>query len=388
LKNAAKMRKKQKQNKEENIQCKCNKNSILLIVTFFAVLLLPIGQIFFGTTTENIENKTLQTKPVWSLATWQEYPQLYEAYYNDTLPYKNIFVKVYNKFIYNVFYHSPANYVIRGKDDWLFYHSKYRADGDELGDYQRTATLSDVELAIITDKMTRLKNLCDEIGAEFYVLIGPNKMEIYGDDYLPAAYVRNNEDASRTEKVVAALQNEDISVIYPKDALLVAKETAQVYYKLDTHWNNYGAYIAYREFMQQYNPSANIAWTDMQLVDKKSGDLAQMIQMPELDDTDYAVEFRDDITMQIIVNEPATAGSAALQRTISDVPNGAKLMMYRDSFTTALLPYMSKTYSDAYYVWSRSVDGQEIRNEQPAVVVFEVVERYVSTLPYEDWNID
>jgi len=367
---------------------KHNKKGILLVAMFFTVLLLPIGSFFVGADVENIENKTLHEKPKFNISTWQDYPQLYEAYYNDTIPYKKVFVNTYNRFVWNVFDESPADYVIKGKDGWLFYNSKYKNDGDELGDYQRTAKLLDADIILIVDKMKKLKSICDDIGAEFYVLIGPNKMEIYGDDFLPDAYKNVTVEKSRTEYVVEALQHENISVIYPKTALTNAKENSQVYYKLDTHWNSYGGYIAYREFMNQYNSAAEIELNSIYEYEKNYGDLAGMIQMNGLEDVDYKCDFKSDISIQTIMDEAATATTSARYRTVSDSPNSDRLLMYRDSFATALLPYLSKSFSEGYYLWSHVVDEQEIRNEQPDVLIFEIVERSVCHLPYVVWHIE
>jgi len=367
---------------------KHNKKGILLVAMFFIVLLLPVGSFFIGNDVENIENKALAEKPRFNVDTWQDFPQLYEAYYNDTIPYKKVFVNAYNRFIWTVFDESPANYVIKGKDGWLFYNSKYKNDGDELGDYQRTASISDFDTALVVDKMQKLKELCDSIGAEFYVLIGPNKMEIYGDEYLPKAYVNNPNELSRTDSVVAALRNVNIAVIYPKESLLEEKNDKQVYYKLDTHWNMYGGYIAYQDFMNLYNPVANIEINTIDEYEKKGGDLAGMIQMNELTDIDYEIQLKRNANFQVVLNEPATISTPAKYRTISDVDNDDKLMMYRDSFATALLPYLSKSFSEGYYLWSYVIDEQEIRKEKPNVLVFEIVERSVWYLPHVQWNLN
>lgn len=367
---------------------KHNKKNILLIMMFFLVLLLPIGSFFMGSNVENIENKALQEKPQFNISTWQDYPQLYEAYYNDTIPYKKVFVNAYNSFIWNVFDESPGNYVIKGKDGWLFYNSKYKNDSDELGDYQRTSALSVAEMSIIVERMKSLQNLCNEIGAEFYVLIGPNKMEIYGDRYLPNAYVKTTAELNRTEQIVNLLNKENISVIYSKEKLLQESADAQVYYKLDTHWNMYGGYIAYREFMKMYDMNFDVNADSIQPYPKKSGDLANMIQMNDLDDIDFAISYKPEIDVQIIQNELATTSSAAKLRTQSNITNDKKLLMYRDSFTNALQPYMSKSFSEAYYLWTYSASEDEIRVENPDVVIFEIVERSIGAFSHVPWDVN
>ncbi len=363
--------------------------NILLIASFFVLLLLPIGKFFIVGDGENIENKTLQTKPVFNITTWQQYPQAYEQYFKDNLPYKKFFVGLYNQFIWNVFDESPVNYVIKGKDGWLFYNSKNRNDSDELGDYRGDTFLTEQEIETIVQRLSDLQKLCDDIGAEFYVLVGPNKTEIYGDDYLPDAYIRNERNVETPVQQLAKVLNEktEIPVIYPKKELLSRKDEEQLYYKLDTHWNNHGAYIAYSEFMKRYAPEQNIEMSSIQQQPRISGDLANMIQMNDLEDIDYSVNFRPEVEMQIILDQAASTEDVARYRTISNCNNGQKLLMYRDSFTTALIPYMSKTFDEAYYVWSYSANKDEISEEKPDVVILEIVERSIKQLAYVEWNM-
>lgn len=372
-----------------NLRNKTLWKNILLIASFFVLLLLPIGKFFIAGDGENIENKTLQTEPVFNITTWQQYPQAYEQYFKDNLPYKKFFVGLYNQFIWNVFDESPVNYVIKGKDGWLFYNSKNRNDSDELGDYRGDTFLTEQETETIVQRLSDLQKLCDDIGADFYVLVGPNKTEIYGDDYLPDAYIRNESNVeSPVQQLTKALKEKtEIPIIYPKEELLSQKDEEQLYYKLDTHWNNHGAYIAYSEFMKRYAPEQNIEMSSIQQQPRISGDLANMIQMNDLEDIDYSVNFRPEVEMQIILDQAASTEDVARYRTISNCNNGQKLLMYRDSFTTALIPYMSKTFDEAYYVWSYSANKDEISEEKPDVVILEIVERSIKQLAYVEWNM-
>lgn len=367
---------------------KHNKHSILLIMMFFFVLLLPLGTFFIGNDVENIENKTLQEKPKFNISTWQEYPQLYESYYNDTIPYKKTFVNAYNRFVWNLFDESPADYVIKGKDGWLFYNSKYKNDGDVLGDYRGTASFSTNEMTTIVDRMLSLQQLCKEIDAEFYVLVAPNKMEIYGDDYLPNAYKKTNSNKTRVDIVVENLRESGVKVVYPKNSLIEQKNNTQLYYKLDTHWNYYGAYVAYSEFMNSYNNAMDVTVDSIVEHPMEHGDLANMIQMKGLKDTQYILNYKPGITVQVVLDQAASDDEVAKRRSVSSCTTNQKLLMYRDSFASMMIPYLDKTFSESFYIWSRSVDESIILEEQPDVVIFEIVERYVSNLPYVQWNVN
>ncbi|MFN8387050.1 MAG: hypothetical protein U0X92_11595 [Anaerolineales bacterium] len=54
------------------------------------------------------------------------------------------------------------------------------------------------------------------------------------------------------DQVIAYLRaNGKQQVIDLRPALLTAKSERQVYYATDTHWNDYGAYIAYSAIMNE-----------------------------------------------------------------------------------------------------------------------------------------
>ena len=53
--------------------------------------------------------------------------------------------------------------------------------------------------------------------------------------------------------------------------------------------------------------------------------------------------------------------------------NNKKLLMYRDSFATALMPFLSNTFEQVIYRWTHQISKSEIDNAD--IVIFETVER-------------
>ena len=64
-----------------------------------------------------------------------------------------------------------------------------------------------------------------------------------------------------------------------------------------------------------------------------------------------------------------------------DNPALPRLLMFRDSFATAMQPSLSELFSRAVYVHTPTLDGFDpslVRREHPSVVIQEVVERMLS----------
>ncbi|MFN8461674.1 MAG: hypothetical protein U0X93_07900 [Anaerolineales bacterium] len=93
----------------------------------------------------------------------------------------------------------------------------------------------------------------------------------------------------KVDQVIAYLRaNGKQQVIDLRPALLAAKSERQVYYATDTHWNDYGAYIAYSAIMNELrktNPNliAHPA-SDFEPVSRDSGaaDLAAVMGVTTL----------------------------------------------------------------------------------------------------------
>ena len=61
--------------------------------------------------------------------------------------------------------------------------------------------------------------------------------------------------------------------------------------------------------------------------------------------------------------------------------NYPRAVVFRDSFSNALIPYLSEHFERILYVWDRDVDTQVVDIEQPDVVIQEIVGRFLSRRP-------
>ena len=54
-------------------------------------------------------------------------------------------------------------------------------------------------------------------------------------------------------------------------------------------------------------------------------------------------------------------------------------MIFRDSFTSALAPFLSEHFSRAVYLWQNDFDADAVRREQADVVIQQIVGRHLYT---------
>ncbi|MEG1569055.1 MAG: hypothetical protein RR349_05835, partial [Oscillospiraceae bacterium] len=60
----------------------------------------------------------------------------------------------------------------------------------------------------------------------------------------------------------------------------------------------------------------------------------------------------------------------------SDAQNDSKILMCRDSFGGAIMPYIANTFKDSIFVHINAFDENTIQNAKPDIFILELVERY------------
>jgi len=63
-------------------------------------------------------------------------------------------------------------------------------------------------------------------------------------------------------------------------------------------------------------------------------------------------------------------------------PRAPKLLVFRDSFTTRMIPFLSPEFSEVQYIWKNDeLDRQRIILESPDIVIMQIIERTLPRMP-------
>ncbi len=170
----------------------------------------------------------------------ENFPKRFEKYYKDHFGFRNKIVKIHNFISYFLFKVSPSPQVIIGKEDWLFLTVSDKKHG-EWG----STTFDELTLAKFSQVLKDRELWLHSIGSHYLYLPIPNKSTVY-QDYLPDL-LRRYRGETKYEQVTNYLTTKsDFSHWLDTKKLLEAKKnTLQVYFKTDTHWNYDGAYEVY-----------------------------------------------------------------------------------------------------------------------------------------------
>ncbi|MBO5164615.1 MAG: hypothetical protein J6B75_11075 [Ruminococcus sp.] len=259
---------------------------------------------------------------------------------------------------------SPNSDVIVGKDGWLYY-------GEAVNDFLRTDTLSSAEIKNIANNLRIIEKYCLQRGAEFIFFSAPNKNTLY-PEYMPYNYVPSDRK-SNLEMLTAELADDNF-FFDMKSALLNLESPTPLYHKTDTHWNNFGAYAAHTMLMNKIGKAPCGTGNGWYTAHDRLGDLAAMI---------YPAEDAKD--MQLHNDYEFTYEYTSRFRGLDDIfittscGNGdGELLMYRDSYGEAILPYMAEVFESAEF--SRAVPYRLSSVKKNDTVIIELVERNLRNL--------
>lgn len=258
---------------------------------------------------------------------------------------------------------SNNDNVIVGRDGWLYY-------GETADDFMNINTLSDRAVDNIRRNLELMNDYCEKRGARFVFTSAPNKNSVY-PEYMPFNYIESGSRGNY-EKLSERLSGSEF-YLDMKAALKSADSSVPLYHKTDTHWNNLGAYVGHVRLMEALGGESCPSGSSWYTKNDRLGDLAVMLYPEEAaKDTNvyndyefsysYVGRFRglDDLTI----------------KTAAPDKEG-KLLMYRDSYGEAILPYMAECFGEAEFsrIVPYRMDGID-----GGSVVLEIVERNIGNL--------
>lgn len=288
----------------------------------------------------------------------------FESYFSEHFAFRQQLVTADGRLKSALTKTSADNDVIVGKDGWLYY-------GETINDFLRLDTLNNVEINNIANNLRIISDYCSVKNADFIFFAAPNKNTVYPEN-MPYNYVPSDNE-SNLEMLTAKLSGEDF-YFDMKSALLGLESPTALYHKTDTHWNNFGAYAAHTMLMNKLDKGSCSTGNGWYIEYDRLGDLAAMLYpAEEAKDmqlhNDY--EFKYEYTSRF-------RGLDDISITTSNPDSQGNLLMYRDSYGEAILPYMAEMFATAEF--SRAVPYNLKNVSDGDSVIIELVERNLGNL--------
>lgn len=346
-------------------------NIVFTLITFTPILL---GLFNITEKTEQLENRELSSLPDVELS--KKFFKKFENHFNDNFPFRNTLIKKGTTLKTNVLGVSPFSKKVRfGKEKFLFtnIHEAYKS-------YSKTNLLSDSTLKRVVNKLVDRKTFLNKEGKEYYLGYLPNKHTLY-QEYLPSSMrneVRDGE--SLAQQLKRALQEKDFDFFDPIKELREHKAENLLYHKLDTHWNDYGAFVAYQAFVKNNMNGIPHSKDEFGIyyMERSWGDLTKLIGTDSISGyNEVRPLFKLKDQSRTYKKISAKGYPTGTIRTICEFSgNNKKAIFFGDSFSVYLIQFLSLHFSEVIYV--RDSYNQELVNkENPDAVIELMVERFI-----------
>ena len=265
-----------------------------------------------------------------------------------------------------------------------------------LPDFQGKNLPSQLQMNNLTSRIkTRLAKLHqNNPDAEIIYLIVPSSMTVY-PELVPSQYTP--ADTTKLDKTMAALEAGGATVINLKEIFAEYKNDEKpLYYKLDSHWSDYGAFVAYTELFNHIAkkfPAAaprgedEFNWNPNYY---KSGDMTYYLAMSQDKIKEYAYfrQFKDSVPSAVTQYDRYVSSDKLTYNNLMTLENvistgNSKLpncIVMRDSYSTQMYDILAERMNRTHYLgmWNYTWDNNMISRESPDYIIYILAE----------WNLD
>ena len=344
------------------------------------------------------EKRQLAQRPSWSAndKSKNEYISEFEVYFNDQFGFRDKLVYFHNLLKYKFFGVSSTNWVIPGKQDWLFFN-----DGGNYKEYFPAFLFNEDYLEQVTQLLETRRDWLETLGGYYLMVPIPNKADVY-DELLPHR-IKKYKSQSRYDQIIDYLVANDRfrDFIDSKKILLSAKNQTQVYLSTDTHWSEDGFKAVYEQIIEHLIPYfPGIEPLEIRSDREKPraifGDLAAMMNLQSVfpETTSSLIWSKrckikeEKVYQQITEFNEFIALSPDEYPVISGCPDkNTKAIVIHDSFGILLRPLLSQHFGTVIY--SNYMEFNDLINmiefEKPDVVLdLRIARNFQSLFEYSE----
>ncbi|OON94999.1 MAG: hypothetical protein ATN32_01370 [Candidatus Epulonipiscium fishelsonii] len=285
-----------------------------------------------------------------------------DEYLKENFNFKENLISIHSGIMEHIFNTSSQQKVIVGDNHWLYYT-------ETVDDYLRKDLLTDDEISQIAANIYSIAEYVEKQGAKFIFTIAPNKNSIY-PSYMPSNYFQPSIE-SNAQKLTKLLNEDIYTDLFNK----LNNTTCVSYLKRDSHWNNYGAYLGFKEIIKDLGIKVeNFEITEINKKREFNGDLDNMLY-PDGSKYDEQIYYTFDNSFEF-VSRFKSVDDIIIQTTSSHGEDSA--LVFRDSFGNALLDFFARQFETVEF--SRAVPYQLEKAKDFDYVVLEIVERNLPNL--------
>lgn len=363
----------------------------LILGIFFCAIFGPATQMIL------VERKPFSFTEKRVLATFPQTPETsrqmteftsgLDSYINDHFGFREWYIYRYQREVRKYFNTIKKIKVYIGLDDWYYY-----TGAKNLLDYAGRYPLSDADLSFWLESYREKKNWLKSKGIQYLLVTPPNKQTVY-PEFVMSSW-REVQGKTRLHQLKEVLtENDNATFIDLSPVLISQKGNDLLYYKSDTHWTQYGAYLGYKTLVEKLAtmlPGSGFKkdFTFSEVTDTCNkeidicGDLTSMLLDFKPFEESYKVVTNfspcaTELPFNYVLDGINTRKNAP-SFTRGCQEKKLKAVVFRDSFLNTMEPFLSENFAEIIYLWKKyDQDNMEKILEvfQPDIIIEETVER-------------
>lgn len=288
---------------------------------------------------------------------------------------EKFYTHFYSVFADNSF--SPSRLSVSGESNWFFMGN--------AGDFVYSQHTRDykIPLSNINRKIAFLKELKNSSNAKFYLVVGPDKHGVYSEYLRPYIYEPGKHRAFDKYKHILTDNGIDYidNLLCLTNAKKSLKQNQTLYYTNDSHWNYYGAYLAFNNVMSQILNNYESLKYSFHFSPSVTGDLTRNIVAPKHGFLDkVSVHSTDKNRKDFNVLLKKDGSLVKIFENDKAVDNRTVLIM-SDSFGEAFVPFVVDYFKRVIWLPRVETEGlslnETIKKENPDLILYVNVERNV-----------
>jgi alginate O-acetyltransferase complex protein AlgJ len=317
------------------------------------------------------------------------WPTRFRRWFVENYALRRVLIRTEGRIVYSALNSSPSPTVMIGKDGWWYYR-----DDSALEDMISAAPMSGDLLESWRSVLEGNRRWLSGRGTGYLFMLTPDKHLIY-PEFLKKGIARQNPP--RLEQLQTYLSaHGSVPVLDLEHVLRTARSIERVYHRTDTHWNNRGALaaaLAINEWLTRVRADTRRHSRDefeFFTTVERGHDLPKMLGLEDAV-SEEVLDVRPRVPRTAHIVEPAD-GTIDAARVVTENSNGRlpRMVIFRDSFMTALIPFLAEECSRCVFVWQNDLDPALIEAEHPDLVLHEIVGRHLEAIaPYDavaDWT--
>jgi integrase len=220
-----------------------------------------------------------------------------------------------------------------------------------------------------------------ELGAAYLFMVVPDSHAVYPEK-LPADFRPVDERPVHQIAQLLEERNSPVRILYPLEELRAAKEHGLVYSPVDSHWTEYGCFVAYhrvldaiesRVAVRRLDPS-NVAFVN----DTTSGDLGYKAGRsgPTLN-----AQFRPAAQL---VEDNRIENTGTLVILECESAPATTCLLVGDSYSRRMLPFFGESFRRLVFTQTPVLDRELAKSFRPDVVLNLMAERFLVGIPDDE----